>query len=289
MRHMRIIILIALSVAPAAHLSGADLQTIGALLDKTYAGQTLILRSFHAGSTLLYSSTGKFLKGGKPGPWTLDACLRVKEVDLQPEKLLIKGERLEYAYFKDHKSLEPIVGHKVTVQILTNPQTAGLSSLQDAIASVFIARGQRLADFVPDYWRLYLLHPGQFNSDASVKEMSVKEMKEMTAEVAALIGMRRPTKAETKGTIPPRSLHHREPSYTREAGKFRLQGWLRIVVEVGVDGRVKREILVKPLGLGLDENAAEAIRRWKFRPAVRDGKRVQVLVMVATHFQLFRN
>ncbi len=270
--------MIALSVAPATHLSGADLETIGVLLNKTYAGQTLILQRFHAGSMLVYSSTGKFLEGGKPGPWTLDACLRVNEVKLQSKKLLIKGERLEYAYFADAKSLKPIAGHKVTVQILTDPHSVSLSSLQDAIASIFIARGQKLADFVPDYWRLYLLHPGKFNPDATGEKM--------LAEIAAFVGMWHPTNAEGKRTIPPTVLHQTKISYTGEAKKLGLHGSVRIAVVVGADGRVKRDILIKPLGLGLDERAAEAILKWKFRPAVFDMKKRSVVMIVESHFQL---
>ena len=45
--------------------------------------------------------------------------------------------------------------------------------------------------------------------------------------------------------------------------------------------------VVKPLGLGLDENAVKVIRTWKFHPAIREGAPVAVRLLVKTSFRLF--
>jgi hypothetical protein len=44
--------------------------------------------------------------------------------------------------------------------------------------------------------------------------------------------------------------------------------------------------VVKPLGLGLDEKAIEAARRWTFRPAYQDGKPVDYPTTVTMSFHL---
>lgn len=38
--------------------------------------------------------------------------------------------------------------------------------------------------------------------------------------------------------------------------------------------------VVKPLGVGLDENAETTVKTWKFKPAMRNGGAVPVKVMV---------
>jgi TonB family protein len=45
--------------------------------------------------------------------------------------------------------------------------------------------------------------------------------------------------------------------------------------------------VVKPLGLGLDEKAIEAIRTWRFKPSLRNGAPVNLRMTVAVSFKLF--
>jgi protein TonB len=86
----------------------------------------------------------------------------------------------------------------------------------------------------------------------------------------------------------PACLHCPEPPYTDEARKAKLQGNVTLRVLIGADGRAARIQLVKGLGLGLDEQALEAVRSWHFVPA-RDARRqpVPTWVIIETRFQLF--
>lgn len=79
-----------------------------------------------------------------------------------------------------------------------------------------------------------------------------------------------------------------EPPYTDEARKAKLQGNVTLRVLIGADGRAARIQLVKGLGLGLDEQALQAVRSWRFVPA-RDARRqpVPTWVTIETRFQLF--
>lgn len=56
---------------------------------------------------------------------------------------------------------------------------------------------------------------------------------------------------------------------------------------VGPDGRA-HDIRVQPsLGMGLDEQAIEAISRWRFEPDRKDGIPVAVQVNVEVNFRLY--
>jgi periplasmic protein TonB len=45
--------------------------------------------------------------------------------------------------------------------------------------------------------------------------------------------------------------------------------------------------VVKRVGRGLDEKAIEAVRTWKFKPAMLSGKPVAVQIAVEITFQLY--
>ncbi len=51
-------------------------------------------------------------------------------------------------------------------------------------------------------------------------------------------------------------------------------------------GRPENVQVVRGLGMGLDENAREALRQWVFRRAQKDGHAVAVAYSVEMHFRL---
>lgn len=51
-------------------------------------------------------------------------------------------------------------------------------------------------------------------------------------------------------------------------------------------GMVRDVAVTAPLGMGLDEKAIDAVRKWRFRPGTRDGKAVPVWAAVEVMFRL---
>jgi TonB family protein len=89
------------------------------------------------------------------------------------------------------------------------------------------------------------------------------------------------------GVSAPKPVFQPEPEYSEEARKAKYQGVCVLQMIVGADGR-QRDISVKcTLGLGLDEKAIEAVKTWKFDPAMKDGRPVPVLISVQIDFHLY--
>ncbi|MFN7937950.1 MAG: energy transducer TonB [Bryobacteraceae bacterium] len=84
----------------------------------------------------------------------------------------------------------------------------------------------------------------------------------------------------------PTVLYQIEPEYSEEARKARLTGTVVLFVDIDEKGRVSRVEVRQSLGLGLDEKAIEAIRKWRFRPARKDGKPVTSSAIVDVGFHL---
>ena len=66
--------------------------------------------------------------------------------------------------------------------------------------------------------------------------------------------------------------------------KFQVVETFSVVVDTS--GETTDLQIFSPLGLGLDEKGVEAIRKWKFEPARKDGKPVRVKIGVETDFHL---
>lgn len=65
----------------------------------------------------------------------------------------------------------------------------------------------------------------------------------------------------------------------------RYSGAVLISVIVGKDGRAHSPKVIRPLGLGLDENVLRVLPLWRFQPAQKEGKPVPCRATVETNFR----
>jgi TonB family protein len=89
------------------------------------------------------------------------------------------------------------------------------------------------------------------------------------------------------GVSPPIPIYRPEPEFSEEARKAKFQGTCTLALIVGIDGRASDIRVVSSLGMGLDEKAIEAVRNWKFEPAMKDGHPVRVPIQVEVDFHLY--
>lgn len=89
------------------------------------------------------------------------------------------------------------------------------------------------------------------------------------------------------GVQAPRALVTPDPEYSEEARKAKYQGVVVLWLIVGPDGQPRDIRVQRGLGMGLDQKAIEAVRRWKFDPATKDGKPVAVQINVEVNFRLY--
>ncbi len=88
------------------------------------------------------------------------------------------------------------------------------------------------------------------------------------------------------GISTPTILYKEDPEYSEEARRARHQGTVIIEGIVRSDGSVDILGVVRGLGYGLDEKAIEALRNWRFNPALRNGQPVDVKINFEINFTL---
>jgi len=89
------------------------------------------------------------------------------------------------------------------------------------------------------------------------------------------------------GVTPPRTVYAPEPIYSEKARKAKYEGICTLGLIVEKDGHPSHIRVLKGLGMGLDENAIEAVKSWKFEPAMKDGQPVRVEIAVEVNFHLY--
>jgi TonB family protein len=86
--------------------------------------------------------------------------------------------------------------------------------------------------------------------------------------------------------IAPLLYHKIEASYTLEAQAKHIEGTVVLYLEVNPDGIPENIRVIRSLDPGLDRNAIDAVRKWRFRPGRKTGKPVTVSATVNVDFQL---
>jgi periplasmic protein TonB len=90
------------------------------------------------------------------------------------------------------------------------------------------------------------------------------------------------------GISKPVLIHEEEAEFSDEARRAKYQGVCLISLIVDAQGNPQNIHVVRTLGMGLDEKAIEAVRKYKFKPALKDGKTpVPVIITVEVDFHLY--
>lgn len=261
-------------LAPATGRT-SDAKYMEKELNRAYGGRVLILRNFYSGSHLRYGADGRLLDPEYPGSWTLNSNVEVKQIKLRSGRIEIDGKRHLLVYDQDKKQFESAGNlRNVRIDVEEDTSPVALSDIRNVLAKVFLWGTEKLEDFAPPYWRMFFSGANQLDASGAKKTGTTQESLAVTEFKPG------------SGITPPVPLHRPEPPYTGEARRARLQGAVVMWLVIDKDGKVEDILLLKPLGLGLDEQAVSTVSTWRFKPATKDGVPVAVRVTVQVTFRL---
>jgi TonB family protein len=88
------------------------------------------------------------------------------------------------------------------------------------------------------------------------------------------------------GVTQPKLIHFGEAEFSDQARRERVEGVVHVAFTVNEQGLPTDLWVEKGVGAGLDEKALEAVRKYRFEPATKDGKPMAVSLSVEVRFQL---
>jgi TonB family protein len=261
-------------------------QEIEKQVKSDYMEKVLTLRHFYSGEHLKFHSDGTLEGNASVGPWALDGQIEVEDIHVHGTELVIKGRRIhrifdgqqkpldqldtvKNASGKEQKDLEKDLQHlKVEIQIELPTQNPDEKDVSAAIHAVFLTGSDSMMDIVPAYWLGYF----------AKLEGKPRPAPETKVHAAFRVG---------GGVSAPHPLYAPDPEYSDEARKAKYMGTVVLFLVVDSSGAPTNVQIARPLGLGLDEKAINAVSSWRFRPAEKDGQPVPVAIDVEINFHLY--
>ncbi|MGH9869175.1 MAG: energy transducer TonB [Candidatus Polarisedimenticolia bacterium] len=84
----------------------------------------------------------------------------------------------------------------------------------------------------------------------------------------------------------PRPIYQGAPNYPYELRRRKLEGTVQVLFVVNEQGKVVNPLVEQATHPEFERAALDAVRQWKFEPAVREGKKVQCKMRVPLRFSV---
>jgi len=78
-----------------------------------------------------------------------------------------------------------------------------------------------------------------------------------------------------------------EAEFSDEARRAKYQGICAVQIVVDTQGYPRNLRVVRTLGMGLDQKALEAVSKYRFKPALKNGKPVPAIMTIEVNFRLY--
>lgn len=234
-----------------------------------------MLRNFYNGDNLQYDSNGNLKKGGDPGAWALDGNIKITSIRLRRHQVDIRGVRLFTGWNVGTKQFSAILAGPVHIQAMLDYSLPASVAAQQIFQTIFLGANENTTNLLPNYWRWLI----------EVKQSRPKE----AVVVGEFQGKPVYSCAKVKGQESyPVPISMPDPPYSTQARSVKVQGTVTLGVLLDAMGQVQDLLeMTAPLGFGLDLAAFKTVRDWKFKPALRYGTPVPVVLSVDITFHLF--
>lgn len=220
---------------------------------KAWVGKAWFLRGFPPDGQLRFAADGSPLKPLKAGPWTL-ADMEITDVRGSGPELDVFGWRVGLRWRRKKEKFAGYRLQRIELRVRLGKNLPGPGAVGRLGGRLFIRTAAGLGRAVPPYWRPFVL----------------TDLEHRAAFPAGRSRVLRGCRSARK----PRVRYNPHPEYNRWAGRTMVGGRTKLTFVVAASGRVTDIAVVEALGMGLDDSAVAALRRWRFDPARCGGKAV---------------
>lgn len=193
--HLAAIAAVLLVLSSSVKANDRDIER---LLGDQYKNKVLVLRGFYSGDHLRYDSAGSMTGQAVAGDWTADGFVRVTDVRVARNRLIIKASRLAVAAMANGFLLVPRATRqpkgKIPILIVDADLGPGNSAdtAQAAIAKIFLTPQDSLQQLAPDFWKPCLMQAQASKDGPAVFRLSWLRFREWFHRTAEIPRLRQP-------------------------------------------------------------------------------------------------
>ena len=236
-------------------------------------GKDLFLRGNWAGNDLRFDGNGKPESDYGTLPFT-ESGFTEESLKRKGNTLKIKGQRVGLKF--DSKGvMSRFKIENMTIEIKGDAST----DFDQALSEIFAPDLAALVPTLPSWWQTYA-HKHFLRTPSETPE---------TSSTAPFLNPGPPEARVFRigGSVTkPKVLSAPNASFSELARKQKFSGNVEVYLRVGEDGIPFNLRLVRPAGMGLDEQAINAVSKYRFTPATKDGKPVTVDLYIDVNFQV---
>jgi TonB family protein len=253
-------------------------QSVKDALNHKYKNQVLALRSPFTARDQKFDSAGQPLNA-PTGSWLLYGGIFVEKLNLSSDTLRLEGHRAAYYIDKKNgKLIHTIYDKARRIEVHLDQPLNSLDDAQTVLNRVFFLDGEAAEHVKPEFRRADDNTPE--DQIFHISKHAFRRPDDNAPEAA--------TDRDKEGIVlPPRPTYTPEPEYSLQARNAKYQGTVVLNIVIDRAGKISRIRLERPLGMGLDENAMEGVKRWRFNPATRNGQPVAVEMNIEVSFNLY--
>jgi hypothetical protein len=249
-----------LALAAGAEFPATDQEA----LRKQYVDKVLIFRkSYRMLDRLEVKADGTVAGKPRPGYWSMDGACQVKDLEFRKDAVILKCTKL-WANVKDDGQL-----HYFPVSAALKGKTDYPEKMDVVFRTAAV--GESVAQVNEQVNKIFLSEqePKLAATPASISAYIQKLSVQPDIDPAASSGF--------DGT-PPKPVSTPIPDLSREALLVGQAGKESFVLLVDEQGKANVLAFTRLLQYGLEETTIEAVKQWKFQPAVKDGKPIPVRI-----------
>lgn len=262
-------------------------------LGRLFVGHSFTIRGFYRGGHLRYGSDGQPLGKAEAGYWSRDGMVEISSVKLSLGELIMEGKRTCVLFDPAQGEFSNVrTGDPVEIEVQLTPDQLSFEVLVPLLQKVFLTSRDRLADLVPPYWADCLQRKVDRPDKHSLWECVTQDRHRVPDFAGKKVSWDIPPPDRTlrngmqhyllrhrvaylsePGINDPRLMAAPDPLFQWEQARISLGAMtLVLAITVGEDGRVRDILIVSPVGMGLDDEAAQSVKGWQLRPGTYQGK-----------------
>ena len=256
-------------ITARAEVSEADQQT----LRTEYVGKVLIFRkSVRMAANLEYAPDGTLKGDHEPGFWSVDGAVQAKDISFGKDQVTFKCTKLwanvkpdgQLHYFPASVALKgksDDYPEAVNITFRTEKGAVSAAEFKQLVQKVFLGPNESMLTSAPP----------------PISAFIQKASTQMDIDPVTGMGF--------SGT-PPKPLEDPTPKPSREAQLVGQAGRESFIVYVDDQGRAAVLGFTHLLQYGLEETTIEAVKNWRFQPAMKDGKPVALRIPMSIDYKL---